>query len=174
MSAPLRVAVAGNPNVGKTSLFNLLTKSRYKVGNYPGVTVETREGPLRVGPKDLQITLLDLPGTYSLTPLAEDEAVAFRSLTGAAGEAPPDAVLLVLDASNLGRNLYLALQIFELGLPCVIALNMVDLAREAGLPVDAKILGDLLELGGPILGIILIIAFIMWALLFDRLRPPPQ
>jgi GTPase SAR1 family protein len=134
MSAALRIAVAGNPNVGKTSLFNLLTGSRYKVGNYPGVTVETREGRLRGGHSSSSITLVDLPGTYSLTPLAEDEAVAFRTLTGTqpvgaeanphAGRRP-DAVLLVLDASNLARNLYLALQLFELGLPIIVALNMI-------------------------------------------------
>jgi ferrous iron transport protein B len=137
MSEPLRIAVAGNPNVGKTSLFNLLTGSRYKVGNYPGVTVESREGRLRAGHDQVasNITLLDLPGTYSLTPLAEDEAVAFRTLTS---DPPPDAVLLVLDASNLARNLYLALQVFELGLPCVVALNMVDLAKAAGVAVEAK------------------------------------
>lgn len=135
MTRSLRIAVAGNPNVGKTSLFNALTGARYKVGNYPGITVETREGRLRGAPAGLDVTLLDLPGTYSLTPLAEDEAVAFRSLTGAQR---PDAVLLVLDATNLARNLYLLLQVFELGLPCVVALNMVDLAREAGLYVHAK------------------------------------
>lgn len=147
MSAKLRIAVAGNPNVGKTSLFNLLTGSRYKVGNYPGVTVETREGRLRGGQSSSSITLVDLPGTYSLTPLAEDEAVAFRTLTGTQPEGAeahpqlgrrPDAVLLVLDASNLARNLYLALQLFELGLPIVVALNMVDLAEQAGVGVELE------------------------------------
>jgi ferrous iron transport protein B len=165
----LRVAVAGNPNVGKTSLFNLLTGSRYKVGNYPGVTVETREGRLRGGQPSTLVTLIDLPGTYSLTPLAEDEAVAFRTLTtpqpgnreasphggrrpstggvhGREDKLRPDAVLLVLDASNLARNLYLALQIFELGLPIVVALNMIDLAQEAGVGVEAKDLEALLGL----------------------------
>jgi ferrous iron transport protein B len=137
MSEPLRVAVAGNPNVGKTSLFNLLTGSRYKVGNYPGITVETREGRLRRSTHSSAPILIDLPGTYSLTPTAEDEAVAFRSLTGAE-LSRPDAVLLVLDASNLARNLYLALQVFELGLPCVIALNMMDLANQAGVAVDPE------------------------------------
>jgi ferrous iron transport protein B len=137
VSEPLRVAVAGNPNVGKTSLFNLLTGSRYKVGNYPGVTVETREGRLRGSSATPTPVLIDLPGTYSLTPTAEDEAVAFRSLTGADGK-PPDAVLLVLDASNLARNLYLALQVFELGLPCVIALNMIDLAKQAGVAIEPE------------------------------------
>jgi ferrous iron transport protein B len=135
VSEAQRIAVAGNPNVGKTSLFNLLTGSRYKVGNYPGITVETREGRLRGGSfAGSPPVLVDLPGTYSLTPLAEDEAVAFRTLTGADGRRP-DGVLLVLDASNLARNLYLALQVFELGLPCVIALNMIDLAEEAGVGV---------------------------------------
>ncbi|MFO7562773.1 MAG: ferrous iron transport protein B [Enhygromyxa sp.] len=137
MSEALRIAVAGNPNVGKTSLFNLLTGSRYKVGNYPGITVETREGRLRGASSSPAPILIDLPGTYSLTPTAEDEAAAFRSLTGAELR-PPDAVLLVLDASNLARNLYLALQVFELGLPCVIALNMIDLAREAGIEIDPE------------------------------------
>jgi ferrous iron transport protein B len=147
VSEPLRIAVAGNPNVGKTSLFNLLTGARYKVGNYPGVTVETREGRLRggahsgsgSGESGAAPILIDLPGTYSLTPTAEDEAVAFRSLTGA-DLCRPDAVLLVLDASNLARNLYLALQVFELGLPCVVALNMVDLAKDAGVSVDPEAL----------------------------------
>ncbi|PRQ08785.1 ferrous iron transport protein B [Enhygromyxa salina] len=144
MSRPLRIAVAGNPNVGKTSLFNLLTGSRYKVGNYPGITVETREGTIRAT-KGWQPradtpapTLVDLPGTYSLTPISEDEAIAFRTLTGTIDQAAPDAVLLVLDASNLARNLYLALQVFELGLPCVVALNMVDLAADAGVGIEAK------------------------------------
>jgi ferrous iron transport protein B len=147
MSEPIRIAVAGNPNVGKTSLFNLLTHSRYKVGNYPGITVETREGRLRIGEDgDRPITLIDLPGTYSLTPTAEDEAVAFRALTGADGQPRPDAVLLVLDASNLARNLYLTLQVLELGLPCVVALNMVDLAEQAGVPVDLDRLAQALEL----------------------------
>jgi ferrous iron transport protein B len=145
---PLVVAVAGNPNVGKTSLFNVLTGSRYQVGNYPGVTVERREGQLspryRVGPS---IVLVDLPGTYSLTALSEDEAVAFRALT-AEGHERPDAVLLVLDASNLARNLYLALQVLELGLPMVVALNMTDVARELDLEVEPGAL--MRELGVPV------------------------
>lgn len=149
MSAPPRIAVAGNPNVGKTSLFNILTRSRYKVGNYPGVTVETREGKLRHPAASEELELLDLPGTYSLTPLAEDEAVAFRTLTGAAQTRSPDAVILVLDATNLARNLYLALQVFELGLPCIVALNMVDLAGDAGVGVDASALAA--ALGVPVI-----------------------
>jgi ferrous iron transport protein B len=129
-----RIAVAGNPNVGKTSLFNALTGERHKVGNYPGVTVEIRRGTLSGHP---DVELLDLPGTYSLTPMAEDEAVAYRGLAGRDGP-PPDAILLVLDASNLARNLYLLTQVRELGIPVHVALNMVDVARRAGVDVDAQ------------------------------------
>ncbi len=146
MSDALRVAVAGNPNAGKTSVFNRLTGSRYQVGNYPGVTVEAREGTLLSRFGVGEVTLIDLPGTYSLTPISEDEAVAYRALTDPA--TAPDAVLLVLDATNLARNLYLAIQLFELNLPCVIALNMVDLARDAHLHVDADALGR--ALGVPV------------------------
>jgi len=136
----LRVALAGNPNVGKTSLFNELTGARHKVGNYAGVTVETREGVVaaRWHPSRA-ITIIDLPGTYSLTPMSEDEAVAFRCLHGEVGGVP-DLVVLVIDAANLARNLYLAAQLCELGRPLVLALNMMDVAAEAGVPVDAAAL----------------------------------
>ena len=142
----MRVAVAGNPNVGKTSLFNALTGERYKVGNYPGVTVEVREGTLRGG-RGGEVSLLDLPGTYSLTPLSEDEAVAYRALAGE-GSAP-DAIVVVVDASNLARNLYLVTQLRELGIPLLVALNMVDVARDAGLAVDPDALAQ--HLGIPVL-----------------------
>ena len=106
--AELRVALAGNPNVGKTSLFNELTGSRHKVGNYAGVTVETREGAVAARWQPTRsVTVVDLPGTYSLTPVSEDEAVAFRCLHGDEGP-PPDLIVLVVDAANLARNLYLA------------------------------------------------------------------
>ena len=148
MTRALRVAVAGNPNVGKTSLFNELTGSRYQVGNYPGVTVERRVGTVstRFEPSR-PVELVDLPGTYSLTAFSDDEAVAFRALAGM-GEPAPDVVLLVLDASNLARNLYLALQIRELGRPLVVALNMTDVAEQAGVPVDAAGLSS--DLGVPV------------------------
>ena len=143
-----RVALAGNPNVGKTSLFNELTGSRHKVGNYAGVTVETREGHVdeRLEPA-CPLVLVDLPGTYSLTPISEDEAVAFRCLAGE-GDAPPDVVVLVLDAANLARNLYLAVQLLELGRPLVVALNMIDVAAAAGAPVDPAALSR--ALGVPV------------------------
>lgn len=144
----LRVALAGNPNVGKTSLFNELTGARHQVGNYAGVTVERRVGKVsdRHAPTRA-IELLDLPGCYSLTASSEDEAVAFRTLAGV-GEAAPDAVVLVLDATNLARNLYLALQVRELGVPMVVALNMSDMARELGMPVEPVQLSR--ELGVPV------------------------
>ncbi len=135
----MRIAVAGNPNVGKTSLFNQLTGSRHSVGNYPGMTVEQREGGLASRWGVMPHRFIDLPGTYSISAVSEDEAVAFRCLQGVDGS-PPEAVLLVLDASNLARNLYFALQVLELGRPTVVALNMVDAAREAGIDVDAEAL----------------------------------
>ena len=146
---PLRVVVAGNPNVGKTSLFNRLTGSRYQVGNYPGVTVETRTG--RVSSRwhgSRELVAVDLPGIYSLTALSEDESVAYQAIVGVRSPRP-DVVLLVLDASNLARNLYLALQVLEQGIPVVIALNMVDVAARAGLPTDAQALSRCL--GVPVL-----------------------
>jgi ferrous iron transport protein B len=141
-----RVLVAGNPNVGKTSLFNALTGSRFRVGNYPGVTVESREGQLLASlasPESKPFALVDLPGTYSLTPSSEDEVVAFRSLEEAAAS-EGHAICLVVDAANLARNLYLYLQLAEFGAPLVVALNMVDVARDAGLRVDAAALEELL------------------------------
>lgn len=153
----LLVAVAGNPNVGKTSLFNVLTGSRHQVGNYSGVTVERREGDLArrfAGEAAPAVRVVDLPGIYSLSPVSEDESVALRALVAPAGEAHaserrPDVVLLVIDASNLARNLYLALQVIELGLPLVVALNMVDVAQRAGLPVQPDTLSA--ELGVPVI-----------------------
>lgn len=132
----LRVALAGNPNVGKTSLFNELTGSRHKIGNYAGVTVETREGAVAAKwSPSRPIVMVDLPGTYSLTPASEDEAVAYRCLQGEVGAAP-DLVVMVVDAANLARNLYLVMQLCEVGRPLVLALNMMDVAAEAGVPVD--------------------------------------
>lgn len=145
----LRVALAGNPNVGKTSLFNVLCASNLQVGNYPGVTVERREGRLSSSfGVDAAISIIDLPGCYSLTAQSEDEVAAFRVLTGLDGRRP-DVLVLVLDASNLARNLYFALQATELGIPMVVALNMSDVARAAGFPIETEILS--LELGVPVI-----------------------
>ncbi|MFM8230968.1 MAG: FeoB small GTPase domain-containing protein, partial [Chthoniobacterales bacterium] len=142
-SSLLRVALIGNPNTGKSTLFNRLTGARQKIGNYPGVTVERKSGAWEFGGR--RVELVDLPGAYSLAASSPDELVAFDFLTGhLAGEAPPDVVICVVDASNIVRNLFLASQVADLGLPLVIALNMSDAAEKAGIRVDAHLLSRLL------------------------------
>jgi len=146
------IALVGNPNAGKTTLFNALTGMRQKVGNYPGVTVEKKEGRARLS-GEAELLVLDLPGTYSLAPKSPDEEVARDVLLGLRADTPPpDAVLIVVDASNLERNLYLATQVLELGLPCVVALNMVDVALQAGREIDAAQLSE--DLGCPVVPIV--------------------
>ena len=143
------VALAGNPNVGKTTVFNRLTRMRQKVGNYPGVTVEHKTGSM-LGPDGTPITIIDVPGTYSLNPRSLDEEVAYRVLIGAIeGSRRPDLVVCLVDASNLERNLYLASQVLDLGKPTIIALNMVDAAEGAGIQADAGKLSE--ELGVPVI-----------------------
>ena len=134
------IAIIGNPNAGKTSLFNALTGLRQKVGNYPGVTVEKKEG--RIQFEDGQeAVLIDLPGTYSLTANSPDEKVATDILLGRADHTPlPQLVICVVDASNLERNLYLVSQIIDRNLPVVIALNMIDMADEQGIEINVKTL----------------------------------
>ncbi len=147
------VALAGNPNCGKTTLFNALTGLRGKVGNYPGVTVERKEGRLLGAPKHLPTVVLDVPGTYSLSPQSLDEQIARDILFHRLKDVPaPDLVIVVVDASNLQRNLYFATQVIELGYPTVIALNMVDVARDNGVEIDAAALGR--ELGVTVLPIV--------------------
>jgi ferrous iron transport protein B len=146
-SSPL-VALVGNPNCGKTALFNVLTGSRQKVANYAGVTVERKEGSL-LTPSGRRVRLLDLPGAYSLDPLTPDEQVTADVLLGRrAGESCPDFVVCVTDATNLRQNLRLVLSMKRLGLPMVVALNMTDIARRKGIFVDAQRLGA--ELGVPV------------------------
>ena len=142
------LALVGNPNCGKTALFNLLTGSRQKVANYAGVTVERKEGRLTTpGGKTLRV--LDLPGAYSLYPRSPDERVTCDVLFGrAAGEKRPDLVVCVVDATNLRRNLRLALAVKRLGVPCVVALNMADLAEQRGIKVLPEALAA--ELGMPV------------------------
>jgi ferrous iron transport protein B len=144
------VALAGNPNTGKTTLFNRLTGGHAKVGNYPGVTVEREEGTLGL-PSGGSIALADVPGTYSLSARSPEEHVAIQAIAGLSPLERPSAVLLVADATQLTRNLYLALQIIECDLPLVIALNMVDMLAERGLEVDAGALER--ELGVPVVPI---------------------
>ncbi len=133
-----RIALAGNPNSGKTTLFNALTGARQHVGNYPGVTVEKKQGTYA---KDgLNIEIVDLPGTYSLSPYSMEEAVARDFLLNE----KPAMVIDILDASNLQRNLYLAIQLMEMGLNVCLALNMIDIAGKRGIEIDAKRLSDLM------------------------------
>lgn len=138
MPNKITVALAGNPNSGKTSLFNQLTGARAHVGNWPGVTVEKKEGVIKRG--DLEIHVVDLPGTYSLTAYSLEELVARNYIL----DERPDVVVDVVDAANLERNLYLALQFMEIGVPVVIALNMMDIAESRGLKIDLEQLSQLL------------------------------
>jgi len=141
------VAVIGNPNTGKSSIFNALTGIRQHVGNYPGITVERKEGTCRL--ENGEVTLVDLPGTYSLAALSADEQVIIEVLAGRRPEIPPPAaVVCVVDASNLRRNLFLVSQVAETGLPVVVALNMVDEAKQRGFSFDAAALSA--KLGVPV------------------------
>lgn len=144
-----RVALAGNPNVGKTTVFNLLTGLNQKVANYPGVTVERKSGKLAGSP---DVEIVDLPGTYSLNPKSMDERVAYDVLVGRMrGEREPDVVVCVVDATNLERNLYLVSQIMDLGIAVVVALNMMDAAEEEGIEIDVDALSS--KLGVPVVPI---------------------
>ena len=145
------LALIGNPNTGKTTLFNILTGLSQQVGNYPGVTVERKSGRINLGAGQV-IDLLDLPGTYSLAAHSPDQMIAVDVLLGhQEGEAPVDAIIAIVDASNLNRNLYLVSQLIEADLPLVIALNMTDLAQERGIQIDVATLEE--RLGIPIVPI---------------------
>ncbi len=141
-----RVLVAGNPNSGKTTIFNALTGARARVGNYPGVTVARASRRITL-PKGSPAELVDLPGAYSLSTHSPDEQVAVDEILGRRGE-PPDAVVVVVDAGAIERGLYLALQVVETGVPAVVALNMVDEAAAAGMAIDAERLSK--WLGAPV------------------------
>lgn len=151
--APFYVVLTGNPNCGKTTLFNALTGLRAKVGNYAGVTVERKEGKLLGAPAGSNVRVLDLPGTYSLSPQSLDEQVSRDVLLNRLPELPaPSLIVIVVDASNLQRNLYYATQVIELGYPTLVALNMVDVAEANGQVIDAQRLGA--ELGVAVVPIV--------------------
>ncbi len=153
--APARqliVALAGNPNAGKTSLFNALTGLRQKVANYPGVTVERKEGVWALAPDAPPARLVDLPGLYSLDATSIDEQIARDVLTGKVSAVPvPDVIVAVVDATNLERNLYLVTQLLEIGRPVVVALTMMDIAERSNLRIDIEKLSA--ELGVPIVAV---------------------
>jgi ferrous iron transport protein B len=146
----LTVALVGNPNTGKSTLFNALTGLRQHVGNYPGVTVEMKKGTARFGEIDFEI--IDLPGTYSLAPRSPDEMVSVDLLLGhVRDDSRPDAVVSIVDATNLERHLYLTTQLMELGVPVVLAVNLVDVARKHGLSINFSQLAE--RLGIPVIPI---------------------
>ena len=134
MEKQIKIALAGNPNCGKTTLFNALTGSNQFVGNWPGVTVEKKEGKLK---KHSDVTITDLPGIYSLSPYTMEEVVARNYLI----EERPDAILNIIDGTNIERNLYLTTQLIELGIPTVVAVNMIDVVRKNGDVIDLARLG---------------------------------
>jgi len=138
----ITVALAGNPNSGKTTVFNNLTGARQHVGNWPGVTVEKKEGSLSYEGYDIKI--VDLPGVYSLTAYSLDEVIARDFVV----DENPDVVVDIVDASNLERNLYLAIQILEMGAPLIIALNMMDMAESRRYKIDVDVLAR--EIGVPV------------------------
>ena len=140
----IRIALAGNPNSGKTTLFNALTGSNQYVGNWPGVTVEKKEGKLK---KHSDVTITDLPGIYSLSPYTIEEVVARDYLI----DEKPDAIINIVDGTNLERNLYLTTQIVELGIPVVVAINMMDVVKKSGDKIDTKELSR--QLGCPVVEI---------------------
>ena len=138
MDKQIKIALAGNPNCGKTTLFNALTGSNQFVGNWPGVTVEKKEGKLK---KHDDVVIMDLPGIYSLSPYTLEEVVARNYLIGER----PDAILNIIDGTNLERNLYLTTQLTELGIPVVIAVNMMDVVRKNGDQINVAELSRELE-----------------------------
>ena len=136
MTRPRKIALVGNPNAGKSALFNALTGARQKIANYPGVTVERKSGRM-VLPSGEPVEMTDLPGSYSLDPTSPDEEVTAKVIGGKfPGESAPDALIVVLDASNLEQHLVFAQEVIALGKPTVVALNMLDLAERDGLVLD--------------------------------------
>lgn len=153
MNPHCRLALVGNPNTGKTSVFNALTGLKQKVGNYAGVTVEKKTGVLQLADPqngiEKTIELLDLPGLYSLTPKSIDDTITADVLVGLKPELKPDCILTVVDAANLTRNLYLLTQVLDFDTPVILILNMMDMAKEKGVEIDIKALSA--EFGIPIL-----------------------
>ena len=150
MKAELRVALVGNPNTGKSTLFNVLTGLNQKIGNFPGVTVDKKVGYCTL-PDGRQAEIIDLPGTYSIYPKSQDESIVFSVLADTSNPHRPDLVVIILDASNLKRNLLLYSQVADLKIPVVVALNMMDLAKKADIDIDVNLFAK--KLGVPVVPI---------------------
>jgi ferrous iron transport protein B len=147
LKADIRVALVGNPNTGKSTLFNALTGLNQKIGNFPGVTVDKKIGYSQL-PDGRRAEIIDLPGTYSLYPKSKDESIVFSVLAEKATELTPDLVVVIIDATNLKRNLLLYTQVADLKIPVIIALNMMDQAKKAKIEIDVELLSQ--RLGIPI------------------------
>ena len=150
MKADIRVALVGNPNTGKSTLFNVLTGLNQKIGNFPGVTVDKKVGYSKL-PDGRTAEIVDLPGTYSLYPKSQDESIVFSVLADRANGLNPDLVIVILDASNLKRNLLLYSQVADLKIPVIVALNMMDLAKKQGIDINIDLLAK--NLGVPVVPI---------------------
>jgi len=147
IASPIRIALLGNPNTGKSTLFNRLTGMRQHIANYPGITVEKKTGLLEI--EGQRFELIDLPGTYSLAASSPDERVVLDALNGKFGHPSPDLIVCVVDATNLKRNLFLASEVAELGIPMIIVLNQWDAALRNGLAIDTEVLSE--RLGVPVI-----------------------
>lgn len=150
MKADIRVALVGNPNTGKSTLFNTLTGLNQKIGNFPGVTVDKKTG-LCALPDGRTAEIIDLPGTYSLYPKSKDESIVFSVLADKANTHTPDLVVVIIDATNLKRNLLLYSQVADLKIPVIVALNMIDLSKKAGISIDIDLFAK--KLGVPVVPI---------------------
>jgi ferrous iron transport protein B len=150
LKADLRVALVGNPNTGKSTLFNTLTGLNQKIGNFPGVTVDKRTGYCTL-PDGRTAEIIDLPGTYSLYPKSQDESIVFSILADKSNPLTPDLVVVIIDATNLKRNLLLYTQVADLKIPVIIALNMTDLSKKAGISIDIDLFAK--KLGVPVVPI---------------------
>jgi len=150
LKADIRVALVGNPNTGKSTLFNVLTGLNQKIGNFPGVTVDKKVGYSTL-PDGRRAEIIDLPGTYSIYPKSQDESIVFSVLADKANPLSPDLVVVILDASNLKRNLLLYSQVADLKIPIIVALNMMDMAKKADISIDIDLFAK--KLGVPVVPI---------------------
>src|ERR1700733_10603986 len=144
MQRPYTIALVGNPNSGKSSLFNVLTGLNQKVGNFPGVTVDKKTGASKIS-ETLTAQVIDLPGTYSLYPKSADEQVTYEVLLNQKSADRPDLIIVIADASNLKRNLLFCSQIIDLKIPVVIALTMMDIAQQKGITIDTAGLAKMMS-----------------------------